>query len=228
MARSSSRDARHLPNGTSPLIARSKACCHANGRLLTQSRFLIARARRLLNPTWTISGSSDEDVRGTVRERLASGDLFPVPREVWAGHGTGHACIVCGRPISSVEIENEIVGPPTARAHLACYSIWQQESAVLERSRQSRAPDYLVDLCQIVRARFAAGSLFVLRDNKSWAGRGMSDICAVCSKPIFAAEVSQELIGPRRAHAHLLCYRAWRMESVVFGESGGRSQAVSG
>ncbi len=226
MARSSSR---HVPpNGTSVLIARSVACCHANGPLLTQSRFLIARARRLLNPTWTISGSSDEDVRGTVRERLASGDLFPVPREAWAGHGTGHLCIVCGGPISSVEIEHEILEPTTVREHLACYSIWQQESDALERSRPSRAPDYLADLCQIVRARFGAGSLFVLPDNKAWAGRGISDICAVCSKPIFAAEVSQELIGARRAHAHLMCYRAWRMESVAFSESGGRPQVVSG
>jgi hypothetical protein len=49
----------------------------------------------------------------------------------------------------------------------------------------------------------------------------------VCSKPIFAAEVSQELIGARRAHAHLMCYRAWRMESAAFGESGGPAQAVS-
>lgn len=210
MARSSSYHVRHPPNGTGLLIARSKTCCHANGKLLAQSRLLIARARRLLNPAWTISGSSDE---------------VPVPREVWAGHETGHVCIVCGRPISSVEIENEIVGP---RAHLACYSIWWQESDLLERSRQSRAPDYLADLCQIVRARLAAGSLFVLPDSKSWAGRGISDICAVCSKPIFAAEVSQELIGARRDHAHLMCYRAWRMESVTFSESGGRPRAVSG
>jgi hypothetical protein len=228
MARSSSRHVQYPPNGTGLLITRSKAGCHANGQLLAQSRSLIARARRLLNPAWAISGSSAEDVRGTVRERLASGDLFPVPREAWAGHGTGHVCIVCNRPISSVEIENEIVGSPTARAHSGCYSIWQQESETLERSRQSGARDYLADLCQIVRTRFAAGSLFVLPDNKSWAGRGISDICAVCSKPIFAAEVSQELIGARRAHAHLMCYRAWRMESAAFGESGGPAQAVSG
>jgi hypothetical protein len=227
MTRSSSCHVRYPPSGTRVLIARSKTCCHVNGKLLAQSRSLIARAHRLLNPAWTISGSSGDDVRGTVRERLARGDLFPVPREVWAGHGTGHVCIACGRPISSVEIENEIVGPPTARAHSACYSIWQQESAALERARQPRAPDYLADLCQIVRARFAAGSLFVLPDNKSWAGRGISDICAVCSGPIFAAEVSQELIGARRAHAHLMCYRAWRMESAAFGESGGPAQAVS-
>ena len=228
MARLSSRHVRYHPHEQSLLLAQSKIRCLANGKLLTQSRSLIARARRLLNPAWTISGSSDEDVRGTVRERLASGDLFLVPRERWTGHGTGHVCIVCGRPISSVEIEHEIVGPPTVRAHVACYSIWQQESAALERSRQPRAPDDLADLCQIVRARFAAGSLFVLPDNKSWAGRGISDICAVCSKPIFAAEVSQELIGARRAHAHLMCYRAWRMESVAFSESGGRPQVVSG
>ncbi len=153
MARLSSRHVRYHPHEQSLLLAQSKIRCLANGKLLTESRSLITRARRFLNPAWTISGSSDE---------------------------------------------------------------------------QPRAPDDLADLCQIVRARFAAGSLFVLPDNKSWTGRGISDICAVCSKPIFAAEVSQELIGARRAHAHLMCYRAWRMESVAFSESGGRPQVVSG
>jgi len=227
MARSSFRHARYPPSGATLLTARSKTRCHANEKLLTQSRLLIAWGRRVLNPAWTISGSSEEDVRGTVRERLASGDLFPVPREVWAGHGSGHVCVVCGRPISSAEVENEIVGPATVRAHVACYSIWQQESDALGPSRQSRAPDYLPALCQIVRDRFAAGTLFVLADDKSWTGRGISDICAVCSKPIFAAEVSQELIGARRDHAHLMCYRAWRVESVAFGESDGHSQTIA-
>ena len=227
MARSSFRHARYPPSGTILLTARSETRCHANEKLLTQSRFLIAWGRRVLNPAWTISGSSEKDVRGTVRERLASGDLFPVPREVWAGHGSGHVCVVCGKPISSAEVENEIVGPTTVRAHVACYSIWQQESDALEPSRQSRAPDYLPALCQTVRDRFAAGTLFVLADDKSWTGRGISDICAVCSKPIFAAEVSQELIGARRSHAHLMCYRAWRVESVAFGESDGHSQTIA-
>ena len=235
MARSSFRHARYPPSGTILLTARSETRCHANEKLLTQSRFLIAWGRRVLNPAWTISGSSEEDVRGTaeedvrgtVRERLASGDLFPVPREVWAGHGSGHVCVVCGKPISSAEVENEIVGPTTVRAHVACYSIWQQESDALEPSRQSRTPDYLPALCQTVRDRFAAGTLFVLAEDKSWTGRGISDICAVCSKPIFAAEVSQELIGARRSHAHLMCYRAWRVESVAFGESDGHSQTIA-
>ena len=227
MARSSFRHARYPPSGTILLTARSETRCHANEKLLTQSRFLIAWGRRVLNPAWTISGSSEEDVRGTVRERLASGDLLPVSREVWAGHGSGHVCVVCGKPISSAEVENEIVGPTTVRAHVACYSIWQQESDALEPSRQSRTPDYLPALCQTVRDRFAAGTLFVLADDKSWTGRGISDICAVCSKPIFAAEVSQELIGARRSHAHLMCYRAWRVESVAFGESDGHSQTIA-
>ncbi len=227
MARSSFRHARYPPSGTTLLTARSKTRCHANEKLLTQSRFLIAWGRRVLNPAWTISGSSEEDVRGTVRERLASGDLFPVPREVWAGHGSGHVCVVCGKPISSAEVENEIVGPTTFRAHVACYSIWQQESDALEPSRQSRAPDDLPALCQIVRDRFAAGTLFALANDKSWTGRGISDICAVCSKPIVAAEVSQELIGASRAHAHLMCYRAWRVESVAFGDSDGHSQTTA-
>ena len=35
---------------------------------------------------------------------------------------------------------------------------------------------------------------------------------ANCSKPIFAAELSQGVIGAPQARAHLVCYRAWLLE----------------
>ena len=55
----------------------------------------------------------------------------------------------------------------------------------------------------------------------------MSDICAVCNKPIFAAETAQEVIGTRRAHAHLACYRAWLLESIMVRQSDESSSAES-
>ena len=79
----------------------------------------------------------------------------------------------------------------------------------------------------LVRERFANRRLFVLPHNKSWTGRGKSDICVVCSKPIFAAESSQEVIGVRRAHVHLVCYRAWLLESIAVRQSDERSSAES-
>ena len=57
------------------------------------------------------------DLRQTVRERLASGWLFPAPSQTWAGKGTGHVCIVCGITIQSSEVENEVVGPMTVWSH---------------------------------------------------------------------------------------------------------------
>src|SRR5713226_2529670 len=139
-------------------------------------------------------------LRQTVRERLASGWLFPAPHKVWAGKGTGHVCVVCGITIAPSEVENEVVGPATVWAHLPCYSIWREESEA-HKTNGADGFDRLADLRQIVRERFANRRLFVLPHDKSWTGRGMSDICVVCSKPIFAAESSQEVIGTPQAHA---------------------------
>jgi hypothetical protein len=72
----------------------------------------------------SISGSSDED-RSTDRECLARGTLFPVPRKIWTGDGTGHPCTVDNTIISSNEIENEILGPTT---------VWAQSMRALTRA----------------------------------------------------------------------------------------------
>ena len=214
------------------LVSESKARCLESRRLLADSRFLIASSRRLLNPVWVIAGASDGiDLHVTVRERLASGWLFPAPHKVWAGKGTGHICIVCGTVIAPSEVENEIIGPTTVWSHLPCYSIWREESHVYERATGADGTDgtdgshHLADLRETVRERFANRRLFVLSHDKSWTGRGKSDICAVCSKPIFAAESSQEVIGVPQAHAHLVCYRAWLLESIAVRQMDERSSA---
>jgi hypothetical protein len=41
------------------LVYGSKACSLGNQKLLANSRSLIARNLRLLNPTWEISGGAD-------------------------------------------------------------------------------------------------------------------------------------------------------------------------
>ena len=166
-------------------------------------------------------------LRQTVRDRLASGWLFPVPHRVWAGKGTEHVCIVCGTAIAPSEVENEVVGPTTVWSHLPCYSIWREESQTYERVNGTDGTTYLAGLRQTVRDRFANGTLLALLHDRSWTGRGVSDICVVCSKPIFAAESSQEVIGVRRAHVHLVCYRAWLLESIAVRQSDERSSAES-
>ena len=185
------------------LVSEAKARCLENRRLLAGSRLLIARSRRLLNPAQSLSGASNgPDLRVTVRERLASGWLFPAPSKVWAGRGTGHVCIICEISIAASEVENEVVGPTTVWSHLPCYSIWRKESQTYELGNGTDGTD-LADLRQTVRNRFANGTLPALPHDKSWTGRGVSDICAVCSKPIFAAEPSQEGLGVTSADAHL-------------------------
>ena len=170
--------------------------------------------RRFLNRAWWIACASDGDLRLTIRDRLAKGALFPAPPRVWAGQGVGHICMVCGTAISSRDVENEmILGPVTIWAHLPCYTMWREESDRPDGSSHTEVADYVADLRQIVRTRFKDGTLRVLLDNKSRPRRGVGDICAVCNKAIFAAELSQESLGGRRAHAHLLCYRAWWEES---------------
>jgi hypothetical protein len=117
-------------------VRESNALCLENRRLLARSRALIGRSRRLLNPAFEISGGSDEDLRRTIRTRLATGALFPVDGKVFAGKGTGKLCTICGIPISHGEIEHEVVGPTTVFTHWDCYSIWRQESDALARMPQ--------------------------------------------------------------------------------------------
>jgi len=212
-------------------VSESEARCLENRRLLAGSRFLIASSRRLLNPAWVTAGASDGiDLHVTVRERLASGWLFPASHKVWAG---GHICVVCGTTIAPSEVENEVVGPTRVWAHLPCYPIWREESRAYELANSANGPDgtdgsqHLADLRQIVRERFANRRLFVLPHDKSWTGRGKSDICVVCSKPIFAAEASQEVFGAPQARAHLVCYRAWLLESIASRQVDDRSSAES-
>ncbi len=207
------------------LVSEAKARCFENRRLLAGSRLLIARSRRLLNPAQSLSGASNgPDLRVTVRERLASGWLFPAPSKVWAGRGAGHVCIICEISIAASEVENEVVGPTTVWSHLPCYSIWRQESQTYELGNGTDGTD-LANLRQTVRNRFANGTLPALPHDKSWTGRGVSDICAVCSKRIFAAEPSQEGLGVTSADAHLVCYRAWLLESIASRQTNGQSLA---
>jgi hypothetical protein len=210
---------------TNPSVNQTIERCRGNLTHLDASRRLLAHSRRLLNRAWWIAGGSDDDLRLTIRDRLGKGALFPAPIGVWSGQGTGRICMVCGTAISSLEVENEmIVGRVTVWAHLPCYTMWREESDRLDVSCHDEAADYLADLRQLVRTRFKDGTLLALLDNRSRAGRGVSDTCAVCSKAIFAAELSQESLGGGRAHAHLLCYRAWCEESRVVRRANGRPQ----
>ncbi len=114
--------------------------------LLRETHSLIALNRRLLNPWWGISGSSDHDGEGvlldgegvllrSLLDRLRRGVLVPVPARVWAGMGTGQTCAICTQVIHADEIENEIDikgGGVTVKlwAHVGCLAIWRHATDV--------------------------------------------------------------------------------------------------
>ena len=124
---------------TDARLSRSKALYEQNLILLDESRRLIAVSRRLLNRAWEIGGSSGDDLGQAVRDRLATGALFPVPRKAWGGQGTGKVCSVCDVIISSTEIEFEVSGPTTLWAHLVCYDIWRYESGTFQQLARASA-----------------------------------------------------------------------------------------
>jgi hypothetical protein len=112
-------------------LIQSRAHVQENRRLLSETRYRIARSRRHLTPGFALTGGSDDErMRSIVRARLRTGDLWPLNgRSFWAGHGHGKACVVCGSPIGGAEVEYEAqgLGGP-AVAHLTCFMIWHRES----------------------------------------------------------------------------------------------------
>jgi len=120
--------------------------------MVTATRHLVARNRRRLNPWWEFSGGSDgqnpvDELRLSIRQRLAQGDLFPAPRRVWAGMGTGQRCVVCAREILASEVENEISVRSDGLevrlwAHLPCLRVWRDESDALEHAASKLLGDF--------------------------------------------------------------------------------------
>ena len=65
-----------------------------------------------------------------VRDKLNAGALpYDEPVKVWAGHGSGQPCAVCGKPVVPAEVEYEPqydAGPPI-RFHTECHHVWEAE-----------------------------------------------------------------------------------------------------
>ena len=136
--------------GPAAWITSSRETTTQTHALLGKTRSLIALNRRLLNPWWGISGSSDADGQGdrllSVLARLEHGTLVPAPHEVRAGKGTGQACIICTKTIHSDEVENEAVvrgDGVTVRlwAHTGCLNIWLRATRLYETRRPSSTTD---------------------------------------------------------------------------------------
>jgi hypothetical protein len=128
------------------VFAQSKVCVTSNRVLLAQTRYLIARSRRRLNPVFEVSGGSAPPLRETVRALLASGILLPFSGEVLGATGTGRRCVVCHEAITASEVECEVDGYAAdgTRVHLTCFLIWQEESERVPRIRPARDSDLRV------------------------------------------------------------------------------------
>ncbi len=72
---------------------------------------------------------TDEELRHSIRERLADGRLFRAHSGSTVRRGTGRPCDVCGRAIEKASIEREAQGDKgTYVAHEDCFRIWREES----------------------------------------------------------------------------------------------------
>jgi len=121
--------------------AQSAVCVQTNRRLITESRYHIAASRRRLNSAFALAGaavSEHQDLRASIRARLARGALFPVSGYVTAGNGSGKPCVVCHAAINHMDVEYEIpLGHHVAVvSHLRCYVPWSEESLTMVCERK--------------------------------------------------------------------------------------------
>jgi hypothetical protein len=88
------------------------------------------RTRRLV----CISGGADPDeqLRRSVRERIADGRLFRASGMSVARRGSGQPCLICGQVIDKTSIEREVEEREmVAIAHDDCYRVWREASRQL-------------------------------------------------------------------------------------------------
>ena len=76
-----------------------------------------------------MSPDGTDELRVSVRERLADGRLPWASGSSTVRQGTGRPCNVCGRAIAKGSLEREVPGErgAYALAHDDCYRIWREE-----------------------------------------------------------------------------------------------------
>jgi hypothetical protein len=85
----------------------------------------------------TKSQLRDTALRLRVRELLKDGRLpLMVSERIAGGYGSGHVCVACDQPITSIQIEYELDEYRDGKRlcfHLTCYLVWQGECAMTTR-----------------------------------------------------------------------------------------------
>jgi|GEM_PF-917307 len=74
------------------------------------------------------------DLRAAAREKIAAGELPSLaPLQLYAGHGEGQSCALCGAEVEPQDVlyEVEMSQGGTLWFHLACHAAWQLECVQL-------------------------------------------------------------------------------------------------
>lgn len=91
----------------------------------------------------TESQLGDPRLRSHVRQLIDNGQLpIIVPKRIFGGYGSGHACVACDQAITTTQVEYEVEDERDGRRlrfHLGCHVVWQLECAARLRGTSSTA-----------------------------------------------------------------------------------------
>jgi hypothetical protein len=76
--------------------------------------------------------SEKKQRREAVRRALTAGTLpSDGPVKIWAGHGSGKTCVVCGRMLTPQDVEYglEFATRPAVTLDQHCHALWEEERA---------------------------------------------------------------------------------------------------
>lgn len=152
-----------------------------------------------------ISGGADADdeLRRSVRERLALGRLMHASNISVARRGSGRPCVICSRVIERTEVEREVEEREgRAVAHDRCYFLWREESRYTAR----------VQIHAMIRDKLSAGVLPRTQCRMTWYGPGRDVRCVACDQTIRPDQVEVECNLPDGGATlvfHQECYEVW-------------------
>jgi hypothetical protein len=151
-----------------------------------------------------ISGGADADdeLRRSVRERLADGRLMGAGNISVSRRGSGRPCVICSRVIEHTGIEREVEQrEERAVAHDRCYFLWREESRHAAR----------LQIHATIRDKLSAGVLPKTPCRMTWYGPGRTVRCMACDEAIRPDQVEVECDLPDGGTLvlHQDCYEVW-------------------
>ena len=152
-----------------------------------------------------ISGGADADdeLRRSVRERLAGGRLMRASNISLARRGSGQPCVICSRTIEHNEVEREVEeAKQRAVSHDRCYFLWREESRYAAR----------LQIHASIRNKLSAGLLPRTQCRMTWYGPGRRVRCMACDETIRQDQVEVECDLPNGGATlvlHQECHEVW-------------------